>query len=430
LPDINPNSVASTDDYFDDLRTSATTASGADKDKFHFTYPSDVWNELSQSGVSVGYGAQWAVVNGLPPRDILVAYIEPGSPAEIAGLRRGDRVLRVDGVDAVAGNTQTIVDTLNAGLFPESAGKTTSLTVETVAGSELALTVISDEITSTPVQNTRVIDHNGVKVGYILFNDHIATAETQLINAINTVKAGAATELVLDLRYNSGGYLGIASELAYMIAGAARTTGKTFERLTFNDKYPNTDPVTGEPLQSAPFQATAIGYSATEGMALPTLNLNRVFVLTGSNTCSASESIMNGLRGVDVEVIQVGATTCGKPYGFYATPNCGTTYFTIQFKGVNHKGFGDYTDGFSPANVTGTEGEEIPGCSVADDFEHELGAVNEKRLAAALQYLSNGMCPSPPSGPQFKNKSQQGTVRDGELHKSPWLQNRIVGRPQ
>ena len=58
---------------------------------------------------------------------------------------------------------------------------------------------------------------------------------------------------------------------------------------------------------------------------------------------------MNGLRGVGVEVIQIGSTTCGKPYGFYPTDNCGTTYFTIQFKGVNDAGFGDYSDGFSPA---------------------------------------------------------------------------------
>ncbi len=67
-----------------------------------------------------------------------------------------------------------------------------------------------------------------------------------------------------------------------------------------------------------------------------------MFVLTGPNTCSASESIINALQGVDVEVIQIGSTTCGKPYGFYPQDNCGTTYFSVEFKGVNAKGFGDY----------------------------------------------------------------------------------------
>ena len=55
-------------------------------------------------------------------------------------------------------------------------------------------------------------------------------------------------------------------------------------------------------------------------------------------------AVINGLRGVNVEVYVIGSTTCGKPYGFYPTDNCGTTYFSIQFRGVNALGFGDYTD--------------------------------------------------------------------------------------
>ena len=66
---------------------------------------------------------------------------------------------------------------------------------------------------------------------------------------------------------------------------------------------------------------------------MPALDLERVFVLTTASTCSASEAIINSLRGINVEVIQIGSTTCGKPYGFYPQDNCGTTYFTIQFAG-------------------------------------------------------------------------------------------------
>ncbi len=95
-----------------------------------------------------------------------------------------------------------------------------------------------------------------------------------------------------------------------------------------------------------------------------------MFVLTGNGTCSASEAIINGLRGVDVQVIQIGATTCGKPYGFYPQDNCGTTYFSIEFKGVNAKGFGDCADGFSPATPARLPAQ-LPGCSVADDFTHD-----------------------------------------------------------
>ena len=128
---------------------------------------------------------------------------------------------------------------------------------------------------------------------------------------------------------------------------------------------------------------------------MPSLNLSTVYVLTGPGTCSASEAIINGLRGIDLEVIQIGSTTCGKPYGFYPFDNCGTTWFSIQFKGANAKGFGDYTDGFTPLNTLQTQGTVVPGCSVADDFTHQLGDPEEARFAAALGYRIDGSCPLP-----------------------------------
>lgn len=427
VPDLNPNSYASTEEYFELLKTSQTTASGAPKDKFHFTYATAEWNALSQSGVSAGYGAQWFLIRTTPPREIRVAYVEPGSPAAIAGVMRGDTVTAVDGSDAVNGNTDAIVDTLNAGLFPDAAAQSHQFTLRSVAGATRTITMQSANVTSTPVLDYGVINAATDNVGYILFNDHIATAEAQLIEAVEALDAANVTDLVLDLRYNGGGYLDIASELAYMIAGTSRTAGATFERLTFNDKHPSTDPVTGEPLTPIPFHDETQGFSAETGSPLPTLDLNRVFVLTGSNTCSASESIINSLRGVDVEVVQVGGTTCGKPYGFYATPNCGTTYFAIQFKGVNDANFGEYSDGFSPQNTVSQAGTSVPGCSVADDFSHELGDPSEARLAAALQYRASGTCPAAPSGPVAMSKPEFGpAAAEGVLYKPPMLQNRIL----
>jgi hypothetical protein len=97
-----------------------------------------------------------------------------------------------------------------------------------------------------------------------------------------------------------------------------------------------------------------------------------------------------------VQVYQIGSTTCGKPYGFYPADNCGTTYFSIQFRGENNAGFGDYTDGFSPANTGSGAGTLLPGCSVADDFNHELGDPAESRIAAALSFRAsnNQTCPA------------------------------------
>ncbi len=52
-------------------------------------------------------------------------------------------------------------------------------------------------------------------------------------------------------------------------------------------------------------------------------------------------------------MIQIGSTTCGKPYGFYPADHCGTTYFSVQFKGVNAQAFGDYTDGLYTEQLAG-----------------------------------------------------------------------------
>ena len=73
-----------------------------------------------------------------------------------------------------------------------------------------------------------------------------------------------------------------------------------------------------------------------------------------------------------MEVVLIGGTTCGKPYGFYPTDNCGTTYFTIQFRGENNKGWGEYADGFIPSSSDNGE-DFVTGCTVADDFTKQLG---------------------------------------------------------
>jgi hypothetical protein len=195
----------------------------------------------------------------------------------------------------------------------------------------------------------------------------------------------------------------------------------------FNDQHPTTDPVTGERVMPMPFLDTSQGFSGPRGQALPTLNLTRVFVLTSPNTCSASESIINGLRGVGVQVVEIGTTTCGKPYGFYPQDNCGTTYFSIEFQGVNAQGFGDYPDGFSPANTVSSPGVSLPGCSVADDFSHGLGDPAEGRLAAALGYRIDQGCPAAAAS-AVAGRARDLSSADGLAQKSPWRQNRILRR--
>lgn len=203
-------------------------------------------------------------------------------------------------------------------------------------------------------------------MGYLLFNDHIDIATDRLAAAVRQLQAWGVSDVVLDLRYNGGGYLGVAAQLGAMLGGRA-TAGQVFTRMQFNDKHRDRD-------VNYPFNRYDNRYRP-----LPTLNLPRLFVLTGSQTCSASEAVINGLRPF-LTVITVGDTTCGKPYGFQQADYCDNAYFAVEFQGSNSLGAAVPTTGIAPD------------CAVDDDLSQALGDSREARLAAALQYPAAG-CP-------------------------------------
>ncbi len=378
--DVTPYSTESPIDYFKKLKTFALTANNTAKDKYHYTEVTAEVEARYISGQTYGYGLGLFGYSWTPPRDIRIAYVEPNSPAANAGIKRGGKILAVDGVDLVSDSSKTGVATLNAALFPPNINEAHTIRIQEANG-VTTYTVQSSLVTQSPVLMYKTLQTNSGKVGYIVFNTHIQTSESQMVDAINSLKASGAKELILDLRYNGGGLLSIASEVGYMIAGL-KTSNKIFEQLQYNNKQPLLTPI--------PFLSAGI-YGTTKNVQLPTLNLDRVFILSSSSTCSASESIINGLRGIDVEVILIGNQTCGKPYGFNPQDNCGTTYSTINFSGINAKGYGDYGDGFIPNDLDNGL-DKIKGCKAYDDFNHSLGDVNEKQLATALTYLATGSC--------------------------------------
>lgn len=390
--------------YFSVLKSPAVTASGRAKDRFHYVYDTERYRQLSQNGVAPGYGMEFAFVRNSRPRDLRIAFTEPGSPAAGAGIVRGAKVLEVDGVDVIAGTNTTVI---NRGISPTTVGESHTFKLQEGTATR-TVTLAAASITRTPVQNVKSIDTASGRVGYLLFNDHITTSEAQLIDAVNQLKQDGVQDLVLDMRYNGGGQLNIASRLATMVSSSTATSGKTFERLVFNDK---------NPFHLTPAQTIIPFYGTSRaGAALPRLGLSQVTVLVGPDTCSASESVINSLRGVDVQVDLVGGATCGKPYGFSPQDNCGTSYFAIQFQGVNAKNFGDYGDGFAPS------------CTVADDFDHALGDPAEARLAAALSMRNGGACPATASTKTLPGleKSEAAGEQPYLLHRTPLREIRLL----
>lgn len=373
------NVPASLGAYFHALRTPQRTASGKLLDEFSFAMPTAEWEALSQRGAQLGYGVIWSASTA--PNVATVLWVAPGSAAELAGVQRGDQLLTIDGAS---------VDTLQASAFLDAVYPGSAVGHRMVfrrasgaSGPDAVLTAAEVAMPSVPLVKT-IATASGT-VGYVLFNLHDVPSEAGLIAAMKTLKDAGVSDLVLDLRYNRGGYLYIASELAYMIAGPARTADRTFEKLSFNAKRTadNAEPAT--PFFNTSCIPDAGFTTCTDTKPLPTLGLNRVYVLASHTTCSASESVVNGLRGIDVDVRIVGGTTCGKPYGFNGKDNCGISYMPMEFKGVNAKGFGDYADGFDAD------------CAAADDASHALGSQDEGMLAAALAYRQSGTCAAKPA---------------------------------
>ncbi len=348
------------------------------KDRFSFAYPTRLWKELIGSGAQASHGIAWVDTSD-GTRDLRVAYVEDGSPAASAGVQRGDVLVSVDGILVSDSRTdaQDFIDTAISGFDPDplafvfARGGTT----------RPAVTLTAETVVNDPVPEASVLSVGAQKVAYLRFNDHNAPSESKLIAAFQGFQQTGVDDLVLDLRYNGGGYQFIASQLAYMIAGPDRTNTRVFERERYNAKRVQDNNGPAVPFYNVSCELDTLGDCTTENF-LPYLSLGRVYVLTSENTCSASEALINGLRGIGVTVQLVGDTTCGKPYGFTAEDNCGISYFPIEFQGVNDAGFGDYANGF-PAT-----------CSVTDDLDHELGDPAEAQLAAALELRATGLCPT------------------------------------
>jgi hypothetical protein len=157
--------------------------------------------------------------------------------------------------------------------------------------------------------------------------------------------------------------LAIANALAYSVAGSVKAQGKIFEQTRFSDKRASENYVMN-------FSSKGLN-----NQSYPSLGIGKIYVLVTGGTCSASESFINGLRGIDVEVELIGSTTCGKPYGFYPQDNCGITYAAMEMEAMNAKGEGGFSEGM------------MPQCAAIDDLSRPLGDASEGMLSIAMRLI-------------------------------------------
>lgn len=382
--------------YFSDSKTPLKTALGTLVDKFSFMIDTVSWNSFVGSNLR-GYGFMLKRSTNAGLKVITVAYVYPNTPAMSAGLMRGDQILGIDGA-SINDTSEQGTATFNAGLSPTQVAPHTFQILR--AGASYNLTMQPANITLQQVEY-KVLNVGAKKLGYLLFNSHVPGAETYLIQAMTQFKQQGVSELVVDLRYNGGGYLAIANALAYSVAGSAKAQGKVFELTRFSDK------------RSSENYAMNFTNTGLNNQPYPSLGIDKIYVLVTGGTCSASESFINGLRGIDIEVELIGSTTCGKPYGFYPQDNCGITYAAMEMEGVNAKGEGRFSDGM------------VPQCTAMDDLSLPLGDASEGMLSVAMKRMQGQSC-SQAAGLAISSQGLSGmALRDqSELLRPEWQTNK------
>ncbi|MCP4470478.1 MAG: peptidase, partial [Gammaproteobacteria bacterium] len=156
LPDINPSTESNPTDYFDLLKTSATTASGNDKDNFHFFRDTAEYLQSNQSGISVSYGFNLKLIGLYPYRELYISYIEPESPAAALALNlsRGTQIIEIDGYDVATENSQEFIEAILAVYYPSADGESHTFTVRDIGASQAEdrqITLQATEVTADPV---------------------------------------------------------------------------------------------------------------------------------------------------------------------------------------------------------------------------------------------------------------------------------------
>lgn len=347
----------------------------ADHDEFSFLVEDYRKLERSLDGINLTNGMQYGLIRyATNSSEVLgyVRYVLPNTSAEARGIQRGDYFNTVDGEQLTVDNFSRLLEpaTYTIGLAEINGDEITS-TGETVS-------LQKAEYTSNPVYIATTFQTSAGKVGYLMYNGFTGTFDAVLNETFAMFRSEGVTELIVDLRYNGGGSVETASDLASMITG--QFGGQIFYKEHWNEYYQTLLETTApESL------VNRFNNNISTGAAINSLGLSKVYFITSLRTASASELLINGLKPY-IEVVQIGENTTGKFQAsttLYDSPNFrrsganpGHTYAVqpLIYKTANAAGVSDYVNGLPPD------------VEIKEDIRNLgiLGDPSERLLAAAL----------------------------------------------
>ncbi len=338
----------------------------------------------------------------------LVTYTMHGTDAFDKGVKRGQFITEVDGKKITASNYKSLFGgTDNKALsrsewkYDEQKKKYDLTPISPISIS------MHKNFAENPVYMDSVYTISGKNIGYLVYNffatdkgDKSNNYDRLLMDKLKSIKEKGATEMVLDLRYNSGGAVSSAIALS-----SALVKNRSTNNLLVTSEY---NSIVHQELKkeygadyNKEYFIEKIKGSKTE-IDIPSLNLNRLYVLTGKYTASASEFVINGLKPY-MDVILIGDTTYGKNVGsitIFDDKNkknkWGMQPIIVKYFNCDSKS--DFTNGFTPEHEI-DEFEEL--------FLVPFGETTEPLLGKAVSLIT-GI-------PAAKSRSASTTFRSSQI---------------
>jgi carboxyl-terminal processing protease len=333
-------------------------------------------------GITLSMGYDFRLVKYSNSDDVFgfVRYVDKGSPADLAGIKRGDIFVAVNGTNLSVDNYQS--------LLIDNNSYTLSLAYisnNTVIPSGVTVSLNAVEVHENPIYLDTILNVNNTKIGYLVYNGFMSDYDIQLNEVFQYFKNEGIQKLILDLRYNPGGSVQTAIYMASMIYST--DTNKVFLKSQFNTSFEAfLNQHYGGGYFISKFADRIEKTDQNPETFINSLNLNQLYVITTDNTASASELIINGLNPY-LSVSTIGTTTVGKYVGsmtildYDANGNLDTAdHWALQpivLKISNSIGYTDYVNGFAPTD------------SASEDIANLLpfGDPNETLLKTAIDYI-------------------------------------------
>ena len=358
IPDIQPETYTDPNAYLEALKYK-------EKDKWSYLSTRTDYTMHFEEGRYIGYGfgIGWDENN-----DVRISFVYEDSPADIAGITRGYKIMEVNGESA-----QSITDnnSWNTAFGPDEPGHNTSFKFEAPDSTVLSIDLSKDYVTEQSVLHSEIFTVDNVKTGYMVLKSFIEPTEAELEETFSRFQSENISELIVDLRYNPGGRVNIAAILGSYICGNT-AEGQVFAKLSYNKIKTGNDHY---------FFFQNLQYS---------LSLERAIFITSASTASASELVINSLFPF-MEVAVIGDDTHGKPVGMNSFKYGNYVLLPVCFHTVNASNEGDYFNGI-PADAY-----------TKDGLNKVFGDTTEPSLQEAVYYIRNN---------SFSQKSMMKSMKE------------------